>query len=68
MDHTPSDALVFFGGDELDWVRMVVRPSGTEPKFKCYIEVRCSIVDDLAATRAKAREVQDELVSIAQRF
>jgi phosphomannomutase len=63
-----TDALVFFGGDELNWVRMVVRPSGTEPKLKCYIEVRCAIIGDLAATRAKARIVQDDLVSIADRF
>jgi phosphomannomutase len=63
-----TDALVFFGGDELNWVRMVVRPSGTEPKLKCYIEVRCAIIGDLAATRARARTVQDDLVSIADRF
>jgi phosphomannomutase len=63
-----TDALVFFGSDELNWVRMVVRPSGTEPKLKCYIEVRCAIIGDLAATRARARTVQDDLVSIADRF
>ncbi|MDT5211263.1 MAG: phosphomannomutase [Mycobacterium sp.] len=63
-----TDALIFFGGDDDDWVRMVVRPSGTEPKVKCYIEVRCAIVGDLGATRAKARAVHDELVGVAQRF
>ena len=63
-----TDALVFFGGDDDNWVRMVVRPSGTEPKLKSYIEVRCAIIGDLPATRAKAREIQDELVSVAQRF
>ena len=63
-----TDALVFFGGDDDDWVRMVVRPSGTEPKLKSYIEVRCAIVGDLEATRAKAREVQDELVSVAHQL
>jgi phosphomannomutase len=67
-DRRQTDALIFFGGDELDWVRMVVRPSGTEPMLKCYIEVRCAIVGDLATTRAKARGVQDELVTVAQRF
>ena len=61
-----TDALIFFGGDDDDWVRMVVRPSGTEPKVKCYIEVRCAIVGDLMGTRAKARTVQDELVGVAQ--
>ena len=63
-----TNALVFFGGDDDDWVRMVVRPSGTEPKLKSYIEVRCANVGDLEATRAKAREVQDELVSVAHQL
>jgi phosphomannomutase len=63
-----TDALIFFGGDGDDWVRMVVRPSGTEPKVKCYIEVRCAIVGDLTATRVKARAVQDELSGVAARF
>jgi len=47
---------------------MVVRPSGTEPKLKSYIEVRCANVGDLEATRAKARGVQDELVSVAHQL
>ena len=64
----PTDGLVFFGGNDQDWVRMVERPSGTEPKIKCYIEVRCTNRSDLEGTRAKARAVQDELVSIAQLF
>jgi len=63
-----TDALVFFGGDEMNWIRMVVRPSGTEPKLKCYIEVRRGVVGDLAVARVKAREVQDDLVSVARRF
>ncbi len=63
-----TDALIFFGGDDHNWVRMVVRPSGTEPKIKSYIEVRRAANVDLEATRAKARAVQNELVSVAQRF
>jgi phosphomannomutase len=66
--HLRTDALIFLGGDDDDWVRMVVRPSGTEPKVKCYIEVRCADVSDLEASRAKARAIQDELVSVAQQF
>jgi phosphomannomutase len=61
-----TDALVFFGGDDHNWVRMVVRPSGTEPKIKSYIEVRCAIIGELEATRAKALAVQEELVSVAR--
>jgi len=63
-----TDALVFFGGNGQNSVRMVVRPSGTEPKVKSYIEVRCANAGDLEVTRTKAREVQDELVAVAQRF
>ncbi len=62
-----TDALVFYGGDGHNWVRMVVRPSGTEPKLKCYTEVRCAIVGDLKATRARAQRLQDELVADLRR-
>ena len=34
--------------------RVVVRPSGTEPLLKCYVEVVLPAGDDLAATRAEA--------------
>jgi phosphomannomutase len=63
-----TDALVLFGGDEDNWVRMVVRPSGTELKVKSYIEVRCANLGNIEATRVKARSVQDELVAVAKRF
>jgi phosphomannomutase len=63
-----TDALVLFGGDDESWVRMVVRPSGTEPKLKSYIEVRCAHASELDETRAKARTIQDELVSVAQQL
>jgi phosphomannomutase len=63
-----TDALVFFGGGDHDWVRMVVRPSGTEPKVKFYIEVCCATIGELEATRARARAVQDELVSVARQW
>jgi phosphomannomutase len=66
--HLRTDALVFFGGDDDGWVRMVVRPSGTEPKVKSYIEVRCAHASELQETRAKARAIQDELVSVAQQL
>jgi phosphomannomutase len=67
-DHRRTDAVVFFGGDDDNWVRMVVRPSGTEPKVKSYIEVRWANIGNIEATRVKASAVQDELASVAQRF
>ncbi|WP_141580946.1 phospho-sugar mutase [Actinomadura sp. WMMA1423] len=47
----PTDGLRFrlAGGS-----RVVVRPSGTEPKLKCYLEVVLPVEDDVAAVRARA--------------
>lgn len=63
-----TDALIMTGGDDDVSVRIVVRPSGTEPKVKSYIEVRCSQVTNLAAARERARRVQDELRDVAARL
>ncbi len=47
----PSDVLIF----RLPGSRVVVRPSGTEPKLKCYLEVMEPVTDDgLAVARQAA--------------
>jgi phosphomannomutase len=45
-----TDALIFTG----DGVRVAVRPSGTEPKIKCYIEISRTPTNHLTAARASA--------------
>lgn len=46
----PTDGLLFDGAS----VRAVVRPSGTEPKLKCYLQVRRPAGEGLAESRAAA--------------
>ena len=45
-----TDALIFTGPG----LRVAVRPSGTEPKIKCYIEISMPPTDDLAGAHASA--------------
>ena len=49
----PTDAVLITGG----MIKVVVRPSGTEPKLKCYLEVHLGVPRStgLAAARAEAR-------------
>jgi phosphomannomutase len=61
-----TDALIFTGGDDEASARVVVRPSGTEPKLKSYLEVRCSATDGLPLARHRAGALRDELVAAVQ--
>ncbi|WP_199537127.1 phospho-sugar mutase [Spongiactinospora gelatinilytica] len=52
----PTDALRFrLAGD----ARAIVRPSGTEPKLKCYLEVVTPVGPDGDVDTARARAAQD---------
>ncbi|MDQ7993804.1 MAG: phospho-sugar mutase [Propionicimonas sp.] len=54
-DLPPTDGMLFEGRS----VRAVARPSGTEPKLKCYLQVRLEPAQsqDLAAARERAGAV-----------
>ncbi|MGW4909748.1 phospho-sugar mutase [Streptomyces sp. NPDC004270] len=55
----PTDGLRY----TLTGARVVVRPSGTEPKLKCYLEVVVPVAThaDLPAARVKATETLDAI-------
>ncbi|TDH51921.1 phospho-sugar mutase [Mycobacterium eburneum] len=59
-----TDALVFTAEDADTSARVVVRPSGTEPKLKCYIEVR--VAGDLQAARKTAGQRCETIVNAVQ--
>ncbi|GAA2842304.1 phospho-sugar mutase [Kitasatospora paracochleata] len=59
-DLPPTDGLRYhLAGDGVRSARIVVRPSGTEPKLKCYLEVVLPVgtAADLAPTRDRAAQV-----------
>lgn len=53
----PTDGLRFVMED----ARAVVRPSGTEPKLKCYLQVVVPVHSDLQTARVTARAALDTL-------
>ncbi|MDK1343250.1 phospho-sugar mutase [Streptomyces sp. 378] len=58
-DLPPTDGLRY----TLDGARVIVRPSGTEPKLKCYLEVVIPVGshEDLPAARAKATALLESI-------
>ncbi|AYL37872.1 phospho-sugar mutase [Streptomyces fungicidicus] len=55
----PTDGLRY----TLDGARVIVRPSGTEPKLKCYLEIVIPVATkaDLPAARTKATTLLDDI-------
>ncbi|MFD0272593.1 phospho-sugar mutase [Kitasatospora sp. NPDC127111] len=59
-DLPPTDGLRYYlAGAAVRSARIVVRPSGTEPKLKCYLEVVLPVTSaaDLTAARTRAAEL-----------
>jgi phosphomannomutase len=57
----PSDVLIW----TLDGARLVVRPSGTEPKLKIYAEAVVPVTTDVASARSAASAVVDDVLAAA---
>ncbi|MEW2413674.1 phospho-sugar mutase [Streptomyces sp. NPDC046866] len=58
----PTDGLRYYLEGDYK-ARVIVRPSGTEPKLKCYLEVVVPVADaaDLAPARARGQEILDAI-------
>ncbi len=66
IDLPPSDVLVFYLEDQ---TRIIVRPSGTEPKVKCYYETIHSVPEaaSFSDTQAQAARAMEDLITAHQK-
>ena len=55
----PTDGLGFLMED----ARVIIRPSGTEPKLKCYLQLVVPVQSDVPTARDAARAALDTLRS-----
>ncbi|MCU1573180.1 MAG: manB [Micrococcaceae bacterium] len=60
-DLPPTDGLLYL---TRDGSRVIIRPSGTEPKLKCYLEVLVPVdtAADLPAAKSQARSALDSVL------
>jgi len=66
LDLPPTDGLVFYLSDG---GRIIVRPSGTEPKIKAYLQVVVTLNADVEQVRNAAdRQLQELADYVAQWF
>lgn len=63
----PTDGIIFYlsGKSKISRGRVIVRPSGTEPKIKCYLEVVAN-TNDLDSGRALAQQELSDIARDAQ--
>ncbi len=65
-DLPPTDAMLITG----ETIKIVVRPSGTEPKLKCYLEARvpgeqtAGLAVDRESARATLRELRSQMSDV----
>ena len=63
LDRLAADGLRFTLND----ARVIIRPSGTEPKLKCYLQVVVPVTGEIAEARATAQSELDAVrTSVAE--
>ena len=63
----PTDGVIIelAAQGNISWARVIIRPSGTEPKIKCYLEV-VSQLEDLSDAQTAVDECLSQLAQVAE--